>query len=240
MFGSVPVISTSIRPTVSSPASISTPFSQNHITTPFPAHPHNGVVTNGSGTAHDSLVHTSKQLFSTPGFNVSNNQSPYSNVTRSHNTSQGHDGTSPGSSFSQVLNVVQHQSDGDRTSPLQVTVTSQLTSGQSQSRSVTITITDPGDYFFYFSVSLTEEDFTNLRQQQGLLVDFVNFPTMLIQLLEKCLSESQSAQPKFVLVLNMTRAQPCLEFTELNMFKHLVHLSLVVLRASDSQLKVIK
>ena len=35
----------------------------------------------------------------------------------------------------------------------------------------------------------------------------------------------------------MTTAQPCLEFTELNMFKHLVHLSLVVLRASDTQLK---
>ena len=30
---------------------------------------------------------------------------------------------------------------------------------------------------------------------------------------------------------------PCLEFTELNMFKHLVHLSLVVLRAPDTQLK---
>ena len=41
----------------------------------------------------------------------------------------------------------------------------------------------------------------------------------------------------FVLVLNLTTAQPCLEFTELNMFKHLVHLSLVVLRAPDTQLK---
>ena len=40
-----------------------------------------------------------------------------------------------------------------------------------------------------------------------------------------------------MLLLNLTTAQPCLEFTELNMFKQLVHLSLVVLRASDSQLK---
>ena len=56
-------------------------------------------------------------------------------------------------------------------------------------------------------------------------------------MLEKCKAESSCPQPSFVLVLNLTKAQPCLEFTELNMFKHLVHLSLVVLRASDTQLK---
>ena len=51
--------------------------------------------------------------------------------------------------------------------------------------------------------------------------------------MEKCVAESSSPQPSFGLVLN----QPWLEFTELNMFKQLVHLSLVVLRASDTQLK---
>ena len=60
---------------------------------------------------------------------------------------------------------------------------------------------------------------------------------VLVQLLEKCVSESQTSQPKFVLVLNFTKSQPCLEFTELNLFKHLVHLSLVVMKASDAQLK---
>ena len=40
-----------------------------------------------------------------------------------------------------------------------------------------------------------------------------------------------------MLLLNLTTAQPCQEFIELNMFKQLLHLSLVVLRASDSQLK---
>ena len=46
-----------------------------------------------------------------------------------------------------------------------------------------------------------------------------------------------TSQATFVLVLNLTTAHPCLEFTELNMFKHLVHLSLVVLRAPETQLK---
>ena len=77
----------------------------------------------------------------------------------------------------------------------------------------------------------------SLRSQQGLLVDFTQFPAMVSQLLEKCQAESRSQQPKFVLVLNLTLQPPCLEFTELNMFKHLVHLSLVLVRATDSQLK---
>ena len=63
-----------------------------------------------------------------------------------------------------------------------------------------------------------------------------------VQLLEKCMTEpgnvgAGAGQPSFVLVLNLTSAQPSLEFTELNMFKHLVHLAVAVLRASDAQLK---
>ena len=68
-------------------------------------------------------------------------------------------------------------------------------------------------------------------------MDFAAFPAMLVQLLEKCLAEGQTSQPRFVLVLNLARPQPCLEFTELNLFKHLVHLSLVVLKPTDSQLQ---
>ena len=60
---------------------------------------------------------------------------------------------------------------------------------------------------------------------------------MVTQLLEQCQTDSLNQQPKFVLVLNLTLQPPCLEFTELNMFKHLVHLSLVLVRATDSQLK---
>lgn len=85
-----------------------------------------------------------------------------------------------GSSYSKILNVVQHQVDGDRTSSLQVTVKNQQSNvGQNMSRSVSVTLTDPHEYFFYYSVTLTEEDFTNLKQIQGLLVDFSNFPNML-------------------------------------------------------------
>lgn len=127
--------------------------------------------------------------------------------------------------------VLQHKPDGDRQSPLQVSLTT------TNSRGLNIVITDPADYFLYFSVSLQEEDFNSVKAGQGLLVEFSQFPSMVTQLLEKCQTESHSQQPKFILVLNLTGPQPSLEFTELNMFKHLVHLSLVLARATDSQLK---
>jgi len=167
---------------------------------------------------------TSKQLFS-PGFN------------NTVNNAKGQEGSHPGQGlvFSQTVSVLQHLPEGDKTSTLQLGVSNQTSPGQA--RIISLTVTDPSDYFFYFSLSLTENDFNILRQSQGLLVDFGNFSNMLVQLLEKCKAESSCPQPSFVLVLNLTKAQPCLEFTELNMFKHLVHLSLVVLRASDTQLK---
>jgi hypothetical protein len=65
---------------------------------------------------------------------------------------------------------------------------------------------------------------------------------MLVQLLEKCRAEADSENPRFILVLNCAAAaggqQASLEFTELNLFKHLCHLSLIVVKASDTQLKV--
>jgi len=155
----------------------------------------------------------------------------------------GHDGHDVGDHgggnvllFSHPLNVIVQGGDGEKKQHLRVTVSTSSVKGV-QAKSITLVITNSEDHFFYYSLSLTEEDFLNLRSQQGLLVDFANFPTMVVQLLEKCLSEGHTSQPKFVLVLNLTKAQPCLEFTELNLFKHLVHLTLIVLRASDNQLK---
>jgi Centriolar protein SAS N-terminal len=71
-------------------------------------------------------------------------------------------------------------------------------------------------------------------------VDFAAFPSMLVQLLEKCRHVDGASPPRFILVLNCTAGghQACLEFTELNQFKHLCHLSLILVKASDVELKV--
>ena len=112
---------------------------------------------------------TSKQLFSSPG--------GFNNTV---NNSQGQEGSHPGQGlvFSQTVNVLQHHPEGDKTSALQLGVSNQ-TQSPGQARSISLTVTDPSDYFFYFSLSLTENDFNILRQSQGLLVDFGNFSNML-------------------------------------------------------------
>ena len=60
---------------------------------------------------------TSKQLFSSPGFN-----NTVTNVSRPHNNSQGQEASHPGQGlvFSQAVNVLQHHPEGDKTSTLQV------------------------------------------------------------------------------------------------------------------------
>ena len=109
---------------------------------------------------------TSKQLFS-PGFN------------NTVNNAKGQEASHPGQGlvFSQAVSVLQHLPEGDKTSALQLGVSNQTSPGQA--RIISLTVTDPSDYFFYFSLTLTENDFNILRQGQGLLVDFGNFSNML-------------------------------------------------------------
>ena len=104
-----------------------------------------------------------------------------------------------------------------------------------------VLLTDPTDPFFFFSLVLTESDFQNLRSQQGLLVDFASFASMIEQLLRKCIDEAQSESPKFGLVLDHSQGaespQAVLNFQEINPYRRLCHLSLKVCRGSDTQVK---
>ena len=48
-----------------------------------------------------------------------------------------------------------------------------------------VQLTDPADPFFFYSLTLTESDFGALRRQQGLIVDFAQFPAMITKLADK-------------------------------------------------------
>ena len=117
-------------------------------------------------------------------------------------------------SFSQVLNVVQHQTDGDRTFPLQVSVTTQIISRKPWF--LTLSIRDPSNVSSSYSRKFGKKEFTSYKSQEGLFVEFEHFPKLFVELLEKCLSESQSSTPKFFLKMDVTSSKSVLEFTELN------------------------
>jgi len=137
---------------------------------------------------------------------------------------------------SDIMVVIKTNDNAERRKTLHATVSEKSVSS-SHSKEIQIQLTDSQDSFFYYSLRLAEDDFQNLKSQQGLLVDFASFPSMLVQLLDKCLEESRSDNPKFILVLNCCNSSTTLEFIELNFFKHLCHLSVIVVKANDTQLK---
>jgi spindle assembly abnormal protein 6 len=46
---------------------------------------------------------------------------------------------------------------------------------------------------------MSEEDFSALKSQQGLLIDFSSFPAKFVQLVERCVTEHQTESPKYEL-----------------------------------------
>lgn len=102
-------------------------------------------------------------------------------------------------------------------------------------------LADDDDPCFLYSLFITEEDFKVLKTQQGLLVDFDNFATQLICLLEQCQIPSTTnltrTSPKFLLLLAEEGGEWTFKLVETNNFKHLCHLSLNISPASDSDLK---
>ncbi|KZC14894.1 PREDICTED: spindle assembly abnormal protein 6 homolog [Dufourea novaeangliae] len=107
-------------------------------------------------------------------------------------------------------------------------------------KSLCVLLADDDDPCFLYSLFITDEDFKVLKSQQGLLVDFDNFATQLICLLEQCqmpLANLSKTPPKFLLLLAEESGEWILKLVETNNFKHLCHLSLNISPASDSNLK---
>ncbi|XP_043258264.1 spindle assembly abnormal protein 6 homolog [Colletes gigas] len=107
-------------------------------------------------------------------------------------------------------------------------------------KSLCVLLADDDDPCFLYSLFISEEDFKVLKSQQGLLVDFDNFATQLIFLLEQCQTPpanlSKTPQ-KFLLLLAEESGEWIFKLVETNNFKHLCHLSLNISPASDSNLK---
>lgn len=101
-----------------------------------------------------------------------------------------------------------------------------------------IQITDDHDLLFLYIVEITEQDFLILKHDQSLNVDYQEFPGMLSQLFEYCLSSSKDERYHFRAVLDLTKP-PESHFTiiEASSFRNLPHLHLKLKAANDEQLK---
>ena len=59
-------------------------------------------------------------------------------------------------------------------------------------------LSDEADLFFLHTLEVSEEDFSALKAEQGILVDFGSFPAKLISLLEKCIASRVQDPPRRV------------------------------------------
>ncbi|KAM4629096.1 spindle assembly abnormal protein 6 homolog [Polymixia lowei] len=129
----------------------------------------------------------------------------------------------------------------DRKATIRVTIELQLTTSPVHRRDLLVRLTDDVDPYFLFNLSISEEDFQSLKVQQGLLIDFASFPQKFIDLLNLCLSEQESDNPRFLLQLScqspMLDGSASFSVVETNAFKHLNHLSLKLLQGTDKEIK---
>ncbi|CAG4982951.1 unnamed protein product [Parnassius apollo] len=98
--------------------------------------------------------------------------------------------------------------------------------------SLTLTLSDDEDATFLFRICITRCDYEDLKKQQGLLIDFDNFPSQIVRLLQQCASNNM-----FLIIHQLNPIKYNFEIVEHNEFKRLVHLSLSTGPATDSEVK---
>ena len=143
--------------------------------------------------------------------------------------------------FSQELPILTKLSSEERFARIRISVFSKNSTSSASpfSRELVLRLTDDTDPFFLHTLALSEEEYSELKSQQGLLIDFSSFPQKLIELLTLCKAQHSGDQPKFVLQLVQVgeTGRTLFEVVETNPFKHLTHLSLRVLPGTDRTLK---
>lgn len=56
-----------------------------------------------------------------------------------------------------------------------------------------IQLTSEEDLFFLHVLEVSEDDFLNLKAEQGIVVDFTSFPEKIVGLLERCMQTRSDA-----------------------------------------------
>ena len=87
-------------------------------------------------------------------------------------------------------------------------------------------------------MEIDEQNFLKLKNDQSLNVDYQEFPGMLGQLFEYCLSSAKDERYNFKAVLDLMKPEEA-HFTiiETSSFRNLPHLHLILRAASDDRIK---
>ncbi|CAL8470011.1 g9553 [Coccomyxa elongata] len=105
------------------------------------------------------------------------------------------------------------------------------------SRVLRIHLSSEEDLFMLHTLEFNEEEFQALKAEQGILVDFSNFPGKIIGLLERCIASSHEEAPRFQAVLLATDASSVFKIVETNDFNQLPHITLALRPGNDAAIK---
>mmetsp|Transcript_27233 Transcript_27233/g.71776 ORF Transcript_27233/g.71776 Transcript_27233/m.71776 type:complete len:485 (+) Transcript_27233:75-1529(+) len=127
----------------------------------------------------------------------------------------------------------------ERTSPVLISVSIESdTRAASRQQLMCFRLTDETDPFFLYCLRITEEEFQSVKAEQSILVDFAEFPSKFVELLQCCSTTSESSDsPKFSAGLTASGESTHLSIVETNLFKHLTHLRLKFRGGSDPEIK---
>ncbi|TGZ69682.1 hypothetical protein CRM22_003590 [Opisthorchis felineus] len=106
-------------------------------------------------------------------------------------------------------------------------------------KALLVRLSDENDLYFLFHNRISSDDFASLKTQQGLLVDFTAFGQKVIDLLDLCLREESSSNPRYTLRFSTSNneSEGVLQIVEATNFKYLIHLSLTLRAGDDDALK---
>ncbi|XP_026286961.1 spindle assembly abnormal protein 6 homolog isoform X2 [Frankliniella occidentalis] len=96
---------------------------------------------------------------------------------------------------------------------------------------VEVRITDDNDPALLYILHVSESDFKVIKSQQGLLVDFVNFPVHLVKLFEQCLNSVKG----FLLILEENGIENYLKVVQPIDLKNLCYIALKITQGSDTE-----
>lgn len=99
-------------------------------------------------------------------------------------------------------------------------------------------VTHDEDFYFLYTMQVSEEEYHELKSEQSLLVDFAGFPPQFVELLQACqrgqIGELNAG--KFIAVLDLANL-PIFKIVEANQFKQLTHLALRFQPGTDATVK---
>lgn len=108
-------------------------------------------------------------------------------------------------------------------------------------RNLLLELTDENDLLFYHSLVLGEGDYSALRTDQRLLVDFQSFPEQIAVFLRRCCGnevQGLSSSSKMLAVLDCKPAgESYFSIVESNHFRELTHIALKLRQGSDEVVK---